>query len=527
MKKIIQRIISGIKGVGKKIRPKTMVKYFGLSFTILALLLSIHTDVLFQQESEKIYAAISIPFSTFIQPTPPAIELSNLLPENVSEKPALPTLYVFVLDVSKSMLNEPVSKEELEQYNNDLNDKKLYSENPVPADFLPQTRSITTFDIARAELCRYLSSVQDFSNIAIWKFGTNPELVVPDPSNTNKDIYVKYERTPGGGHTKSKIIESLSKLSAIDQHTNFEKLLQQLSSTYRQQIEEQSEVHFIIISDFAHDITDSEDTVDASQNSKDKLEGSILKSRYRISALKIADYFRGISSNEGKTFHMAVVSGSKSAICEILPIAGETLAVYSYRELQLMPSRMGKEFDFLRSYHLGKQPLPFYYSPGDFKVLPLRIHVDSPKYKDSLIRLALASETPTQGAFSPKIEAFFEGKHPKWIRLDGGGITEIMEKGSYIQLKPRYALQPQEAASYRLLISWAGQNGSTNEAKKTYAVPIVFYQRLSWFSAFSILAAEAFTAFFFLGFCWGGGLWIKKWRSADSGLGRQINPTNP
>ncbi|MEN3332748.1 MAG: hypothetical protein V7641_2113 [Blastocatellia bacterium] len=480
----------------------------GLAF--VSLFFSIHSDI-FAQDEERLSAYVYKPWQRIISSTQPPIELSSLLTPRVSQQISVPNnsqpailskdkdtpLYIFAIDVSSSMMDQSVSSDELTQYFIDIKNPQInMNQSPTSFIFLPENASTCkTFGIAQAELCRFMHSVPDGSHVALYQFGREVEQLVP--AEKTDDRYITFEPTKGGGHSRKLVLDRISSLTANQDQTNFEKLLYKLSLTYRNDIRSRREVHFVIISDFAHDIGGGEYLRSLTQPDRTTTDQSIWESKYRISSIRIANLLREMS-RDGTTFHLAAVLGTRRVICGILPIVGETLEMFSYRETQLIPNRVGKEFDFLRSYQESQTPLVFYYSPGSSKSLGTQIRIDDAKYADSSIRLALASEANVHQVFPLKIDVN-NGKTNAVLRLDNGGFNVQMERqGDWLWLRSLSILQPREAATYRLLISWIDPNSSSDEGAriKTFTVPIVFYQQLSSLSAWSIVLSELFVLFF-------------------------------
>ena len=471
---------------------------------VLSVLLTIHSDI-FEQEQHPMWAILTKPISRLIAPAPSPVNLSALL----TPKPAEDTktqsdsqiappnpLYVFALDVSASMSQRKAQKEEVAEYIKDLQSSKSYVDTPRIARqcyLTDATASATSFDIARSELCRYINSVPDFSDVALWTFGDNAKLIVPKESR-NGNTCIPFKPNDQGGHTRTEITDPLSGMVAGDKNTDFVSLFDEFYDKYKKDIVNKREVHFIIVSDFDHD-TAGFDYVTSMVGKTSEAPDSPPLGRNGISAVRIADRLRDLSQNGNQTFHLAVVSGARRAIFSILPIV-ETLGIYSYRETQLTPYRTAKEFDFLRAYKESSVPITFYYTAGSFSTSETEIRIDDEKYKESFVRFTLAVDAQAVTPFPLTIKALFNSernRRPDILRLDGVGCTgPIAHAGDSISLIPVTTLNPREAAAYRLMISWDGSpDGKVNETNnKTFAARIVFHQRLSSYGALGILMAE-------------------------------------
>ena len=490
---------------------------FSTSLAVFSLLLSIHGDV-FEQYDSPLKAILLQPLASSIRAiADEPVDLSAILEAAPIQSKQLPEtatllatsqserrpLYIFALDKSRSMSNDPISSAEIDRYRKNLDsmegrNKAICRPFCLIEANLPR---ITTFDVAREELYGYLNLVPEGSKVAIWTFGNNPRLELPAPNLVN-DIYASWSSSPGGGERREIAKKMLLNLKAEDDHTNFESLLADLSARYASQIKKQdrqiSEIHFIIISDFAHDLGGGRYLKRLVSDNDARPEGIALESQYRASTANITDLLKDIAKEGGVTFHLSAVSGTRNVTCAILPIFGDTLELFSHRETQLTPSNAGKQFDFLRSYEASKSDMIFYYTAGNFKPAEARIKVDAEKYMDSDIRFALASEARGEIAFPLRTKISLPPKGSQdTIKLGGGTFNGKLQRiGDEVIIEPLSILEPREAAAYRLLVSWNPKPGSIDEAKtKTFAVKIKFYQRLSRYAAISIMLSGAFTLF--------------------------------
>jgi hypothetical protein len=489
---------------------KDPLNAFSISIAIFSLLLSIHTDI-FEQQETALTDIFTQPFRSFFNPEP-SVNLSDLLIPAPKQNPSgqeVPKdknsgpLYVFALDRSKSMSSRRVSEAEFERYKKNLeNSAQSRVERYRPFCLLPgNSTKVTLFDIALNELCRYMYLIPDGSNAAIYTFGDKPQRQWPEADKKQKYFMLKTEEGEVNNRDWAKLL--LPQIQADHGNTDFEKLFNEFAIEYEKAIKKEnpeiSEVHFVIISDFAHDIGGGRPLREFGNNANTLGEATEWESKYRASEASIIELLREIGRPGVATFHLAAVSGTRSTICAILPIVDKTLEIYSYRETQLTPSNAGREFDFLRSYEASSNEITFYYAPGRFKPFESRIIVDNEKYANTDIRFALASEAGGTGVYPLKIQVTFKGnQNPGVVGLYEGGHGGKMERPhDEIILEPLSTLEPREAAAYRLLVSWRGQTGKDDEAeRKTFVVKIKFYRRLSWYTALSIMLSGAFTLVF-------------------------------
>src|SRR5688572_14161288 len=133
----------------------------------------------------------------------------------------------------------------------------------------------------------------------------------------------------------------------------------------------------------------------------------------------------------------------------------------------------------------------------------MALHPKRTKYETTGLRFALAAEAQSANTFPLKLKTRFKSSGKDMLggvlRPYGAGSSGKIERiEDAITLQALSPLEPREAATYRLLISWSGRNdGKADESgSKTFAVPLVFYQRLGWIGAAIIIFAQFFVLFF-------------------------------
>ncbi|MFL6335833.1 MAG: hypothetical protein ACJ754_21190 [Pyrinomonadaceae bacterium] len=468
---------------------------FSIFLSALFCIWSINSDVLVQDRSQY------VPYRRLFNWNPPPIHLSSLLapdPQSpgdangpAKEKP----LYVFVLDVSKSMAEQVISDQEWKQYAENL--AKGWGDHPPPPCFQPKPQGpLSTFNIARAELCRYIDSVPDNNNVAIWKFGDGAKMMVPQENAQGKK-YLEFKPTEGGGHTRTEPLAAVTSLEATDGNTDFDQLLNVLSERYGQEMNNNTEVHFVIVSDFKHDIGGDQYMKEMFGDGKTSLEGFRWMSMYRASASRIAEQLQALAKKSNTTFHLARIQATGRTVCSILPIINDTMEMYSYRETQVMSRLAGKEFDFLRSYSNSGGAVDFFYTQGGSQSLPTEILIDDERFEKTEIRLTLASEVQNLEGIPLKIKTRLRTSGRRLpgdiIRMNNGVTGTIERKDDTLTLEALPALQSREAATYRLLISVKSPAGAADYAArefKTFAVPLRFYRQLDFVSAAVMLSLE-------------------------------------
>lgn len=474
----------------------------GLSLwlAILGILATLNADV-FEQVDGSVWSFLTLSFERLLSEEPDRIPLSSLLGEprqSLAARPAGSPLYVFALDVSGSMAEQPVSEAEMEVYRNGVHSS-------YPADQQAPCRepraAPTGFDVARVELCRYLDAVPLGSRAALWTFDDQPRPAVPNDSSLG-DRYIPIELTPGGGTTKNRIYKALEGLVPTQGNSNFEALLGALARSYQPEIDGSDEAHFVIISDFAHDLRGRSPLTKASaEPASDLAASSLMMSRNRLSLAIIEEQFRNFSKS-GKTFHLSEVLGARRIVCSVLPVVTGAMDWSAYRVVRMQPEQQTRNFDFLRSFEEVDSVIPFYYSAGASRPLPALIDIDDPKLAGSRLQLALAYEAGVEEQYPARIEVTFGSAQPGIVRTGRAQVGEIFRSGEVVKLQPLLSLEPQESSSYRLLVSW--HNGAPQQVgaptTRTYAMRIVFRKRLTWIGALALTLAIGCTCLF--------GLWL-------------------
>lgn len=478
-------ISSFLRRVGGR-RMLEPLKGLTLWLAILAILVTLHADV-FEQHTEPVVALLALPFESLERRAPPRISLSSLLPSLEEPVSTGKPLYIFALDVSKSMRLRKVTQGELEHYL-----EKVGSSLPTGSfnGCVAQRPDATGFDIAQLELCRYLNSVPMGSLAALWVFGDAPRLIMPRDESPEGSRYEPLRKTERGGSTKNRFYEAAGAQPADDIHSNFEALLRALEEQYREELKSQTEVHVIILSDFVHDIDGQ-----GNEPEHDAGDESLRESHYRMSMAMIEDRFRELSRT-GKTFHLSVVVGARRTVNSVLPIVNGTMDWWAYREIHMEPHRLKEDFDFLRAYQPVETTVAFPFAPGSVGAEMVDIEVDDARFVKGTLRMALASEASLPNRFPARIQVTFEGEETGLVRMGRGHVGHVPRLGETIRLQPQSRLDPREARSYRLLLSW--HHDDATGSVRTYVVPIVFRKELSWFGKLSLRCVLFFVGVFLL-----------------------------
>ncbi len=504
-------------------RLKEPLKALTVWIAILSLLATIHADV-FEQEEDPLSALIMKPLERIRSSATAPVPLSSLLTPATEELEHKDAIYVFALDVSESMKEQQLSALEINQYRADVRAKESEKNNHFLVGCFPPAVSdlggaqseakrpeITGFDIARAELCRYIESLPDGSRVALWTFCHNLEIKIPtmESQSTLGNKYLVVEKTREGGTTKGYLYAAAKELEAKEKLSNFRLLLDHFSRTYHEEIQGDEEIRFVIISDFAHDIGGGKYLLDDSDSarisSSERKDSFLWRSVYRASASIISNQFRELSGG-GATFHLARVVGAQKTLLEVLPIVGDTLEWIEYRESHVEMSKSGERFDFLRAYVESANPVIFYYTPGNFEPIPTTITVGDERFRNSTVKLALASETDAIERHPLKIKisnSESQSDFPRSAPLGlgtGDHLEEIGGAEHTITLQPLSTLESREASSYRLILSWKSKDSGNADPLEnhSFAARVIFYRRLSSYGAASMVISLFFIAMSFL-----------------------------
>lgn len=489
------RLFDLVKAGAKRPIPELLM---GLSLwlAILAILVTIHSDV-FEQAENRPWALIELPWLRLWHPEPPTIPLSSLMPEGSSDQVTTSPLYIFAIDVSASMAAQDVSERELERYREVVapTHPSARVEGCQPHDEV----STTGFDIARLELCRYVGTIPLGSRAALWAFGEEATLMIPQPDEVGSR-YIRIEELEQGGTNKNLFYGVAATLQPTEQLSDFESLLGTLVDQYWTEIDSEPEMHIIIISDFYHDIGGTQGLFVNETGLAISPERALWESRYRMSLAKVEDRLRALS-RPGVTFHLSVVLGAHRMVSSVLPIVNGTLEWSAYRVLHMRTNHPLEDFDFLRAYEeVGTAAVPFFYAPGSLRPERVAIEVDQSRFSEGDLRVALATDASVAERFPARIAVTFDGEEPGLVRLGRRHVGRISHQGELIHLQPQSLLEPREASTYRLLFSWRYKEPQAAGVarSRTFAVPILFKKRLSLFGAISMMAATVFVVVFAL-----------------------------
>jgi hypothetical protein len=492
-----------------------------LGLAVLSLFASMHTDV-FEQEENRVGSMVTLPFQRLCNTDLPSTSLQALLPgfssstaglstdlqpSTESPSPATgstgppspePPLYIFILDVSKSMERKVASVEEVQLY---LDEIGAYSdvEDPLLRNCVVPPEASNGFEIARSELCRYVGSLPDGTHAALWTFGNEATMMVPEDNNSDK--YIPIKKNEQGGSTKSLILNRLPALKVSEERlptTDFATMLARIRARYKVEIDGTQEVHFVIISDFDHDLDNIARPWKSSEARNGTLEDQLRDSRYQANLTNIKNSLVDIAKKKGKMFHFAVVRGAQKVIYSVLPLA-EAIEWEDYREIRVEPDQMSGDFDFLRLYEENSPPITFYYTPGRPRPYPLTVNVGEAALEGTKLRISLVTTSASE--HNP---LGLEVTAPKFgstvLRPGDASVVPINSKNDRISLEPISVPVPGETGKYRLLLALHKENDENGgrSSNKTFYSNVEFKKRLDSVGALGIAAALIFSVIYLL-----------------------------
>lgn len=499
---------------------KWIFPLIAIGLALLSILLTIHADIFEQNGGERMRKVPVVVRAALRDPQP--IKLSEYVHEHYLKlgpdrqqgkqlSTPLP-LYIFAIDVSGSVGNNIISKEEFTSYLDSLEGSPGKDDAleciSVKQEEIGKAGRVSAFEIAKSELCRLLSSVPPSAKVALWTFGSFPQQVVPhrniEELSGSKFINLvrdDLDLNDGRSHVWSFINWVSGDLNnripedfrEIQKFTDIESLFENLTRTYRDAIEKRAQkVHIVILSDFIHDIG----SMDKSNNG-DGEEGvsrrSEWESRYRVSRRLIANHVRSIASF-GNMLHLVVLQGGSISYHNILPLFRDgTLSWEEVREAHVGAGTNVSAFDFLRSYEEISKPLVFHYTGNGRSLVPVELKFDKEDHEGAELLIDLASdsmrELPPLNIFvnSPR-DGIRTAEHYRgtiWAGR-GGYKADILrggEDGDSLLLRPSMVLEPHQADRYRLLIALRTDDAPGSSSNVTYSIPIEFYKDFPWLGA--------------------------------------------
>lgn len=488
---------------------------FSLCCGVLAILVTIHADIFEQEENPT--AALATKTFDQLRSSTEEVSLASLLSEDTLSNRGSDEngpLYVLVLDVSGSMTEQQISPREINMYLDSPDIKRLAKRlNGLSAflrnkgyaavakrlmRILPKRDAQTTgFAIAKCELARHIRAIPIGSRLALWSFGHSTSLKLPSQSI---DRWMQVEETKGGGENRYLAYDALATLMPTDSLSNFEELLDNLALVYEHVIVSSEEAHFVIVSDFDHDIGGGRILRSPVREKVADGKISLWRSRYRVSIAAIADRFAGMAQ-PGKTFHLSAIRGARPVSFDILPICGASMEWYSYRTAHPYPGTDAGGSGFLRAYAQSDEEIPFHFVAGRGGPNPTYLDWTGWESKNCKLELSLASVVGAVEEIPFKIRVGCEGGEGGGVLWTGGPTVPLSLDGlgSRIEIAPLRMLSQDEAWKYRLLFSLEDEKEGDRKApcEKTFAVPIRYCKQMSETDAW-IMALTVFFVLLFL-----------------------------
>lgn len=460
------------------------IEILGLSMAVVGILLSLYANAFLEREEGD--------WTVLFGPKEPhEVNLSELMmnrgPEGESQNSpaqdkAKEVVWVLALDVSGSLLTEKITED----------DWKLYDERRVSDGLLLQEsctaqRGNTRFHLAREQACCYLHNFTG-DRIELWKFGETPKLLgfaQIDKKGRRRDNWEKLRPVREALLAPKNLPDEKS---ADYKTTNFEKLLDELHEQYINNSDyEGDEIHFVIISDFVHDI------------------GSKGRASYLASMQKIADRFNDIGNVGNAMFHLAAVTAGNREVSSVIRVVEDTAGWYQYRFDTFDRPPSSSMPDFFYSFSFGK-PLVFYHvagapevqevhlkwdqgmPPEDSAKLIVGLMTDVYSASDQDLAVHIAEGRPDQDCRGPREDTFeFPGKRlPRLqsaiLRPKGRQTFEVKQPNNHICVKP-LSVEKERVYNYKLTLSHAGSHAD----RKVHVVDIKFSEYLPPYAAWTLL----------------------------------------
>jgi len=341
-----------------------------------------HSDVFEQEDGALSHLSMIAGETLSLVPTPETKIQEDLTKLLATTRPIGKRLYVFALDVSGTMGNYEMPSMKSERYKDIL-------------DACKPPAQPSGFDIAMAEVCRLMTLIPAGSRVGALVFAGGAQFLKARSEDSDKVTYYTLDSPDELGTSKvrdllttavgrQRVGKDVSKTTlgqrpkSVERHiketiliktdapakgkapdldkktTNFDALLTKLQHDYNDNKNEDPpsiERHFVIISDFDHDLSGPEPPLEpASRQTDDVSRKSYWPSCGRSERQHLAMLLSALARKEGTvtTFHFAHIAGATIRHCAFLPIAEEVLQWNEYQKADLNGEVPGE--DFLRAF---------------------------------------------------------------------------------------------------------------------------------------------------------------------------------
>jgi len=462
---------------------------------ILSLAVTMHADVFEQKGTPNEFYRVA--WRRVFGNQKMVIDMGERLKVNqklVQEFSSGKDLYIFVLDDSES-LNEEIHSEELNCYlkkiEKDGREVASEVEKILPSE---DDRQHTLLNIGKSELVRSIHRIKNGDLVHFWKFGNETKMVELKPGELETPMKWYYEigdYSGPGKTTKPNLIKKIKEVKHVEGgDTNFEKFLQHAEQLLSKE-SDISRIHFVLASDFMHDIHKKKDGEGKRKCSK-KCRASLEGIKHRVNKL---------SKSKKIQFHLFCLKQSQLEDGHsVLSYFEKNIDWRQIRTLDALGFRDNPKF-LSNMISLG-QPLVFEYSPGRFDGKRIKIN-----FPENLTRsLAYISLENLNGRQSKNLNfEVFTSENEASTKIGNGNYAEIPKTISSFWIKPNFIADSIGANNYRLLFSFrnvilesegdngassgkvADQSGNIELNNVTFAMKVQFHKNLSKSGAVSIL----------------------------------------
>lgn len=411
------------------------------------------------------------------------IQLSDLM---ATDRPQREAVYVLVLDVSGSLLEDKVTESSVTLFADRLSADGV----KIPDECRPGAPS-TRWHLARAQLCCYLHHLEEGARVGLWKFGRSASLLSEAKSHRLERLDETLEV-----QARRDLLERLMSPQVVPRpgapeysETNFEKLLDELYKGYiKDSVYKGKDLHFVIVSDFVHD------------------SGVRDHPSFVLSMEKIARTFRNIGEVDDAVFHLVATGASNSEVSSVIRVVQNSVVWYQYRFDSFERSSSDPMPDFLFNFVPSKDHLTFYKvaSPSGFtgrsntsRVDPIHLvwNQDLPQEEGARLMVGFMTDTyrnsgedlaihvaegrstrpclPPRDINSEVSASVSSGLKRAVLKPGGRHEFPIRNPGDYLCVKP-LMVDSEEAYEYKLTLSRSGQGGDS----RIYVVDIRFQRFL-------------------------------------------------
>jgi hypothetical protein len=452
---------------------------FALSLSTLGVVLSIYGSILTDVAVKDWWTLLmkdynletqELMLSRVMSPMPAVVDSSN--------QEAGDLLYVFILDVSGSMIKDRLEESERDAFYAKFDKNGL----PIPEICRPTSRNVTRWLLARAEICAFLEHVPAGAFASLWTFAGSPKMAAEEVK------FVKEDRRIARVEEFRAILEGpkFNPEKGEDlQNTDFEALLTRLHEVYiRAEKNDWREIHFFIVSDFEHDIGK--------------------KNAYDFSVERIAEKFSDIGKVGNTMFHLDVIGDPRHQVNSIVRVAESTVEWFQCR-VHSVEGGQATGHDFFNTFDQSAEKLTFYYVGNTTRVVPVKLWANERSDHGAQVVLGLMRDLQQSDSANLAMQIstawneveciaprnpglirwtpFDESRRPEILRPGTNRLVKVERQNDYICLQPDSVSD--NGAKYKLTIARV----AGRQDRRTYTVDIEFRKVLPKFAALTILSS--------------------------------------